>query len=93
MLNVKSFAACAVAFSAFVSTPLRAEQLDASGFKRSFNIAFPGYAGTTTLSDFPVLVRLSPDLNDFQYDKCAAYGADLRFADADGTLLAHEIDT
>lgn len=93
MLNVKSFAACAVAFSAFVSTPLRAEQLDASGFKRSFNIAFPGYAGTTTLSDFPVLVKLSSDLNDFQYDKCAAYGADLRFADADGTLLAHEIDT
>ena len=56
-----------------------AEQIDASQFRRSFNVAFPGCAGTTMLTDLPVLVRLSLELNDFQCDKCAD-GGDLRIS-------------
>ena len=62
-------------------------------YEKSFTITFPGYKGTTTLTDFPVLVRLSPERNDFDYSKCAAGGDDLRFSDANGNLLSHEIDT
>ena len=43
------------------------------------------------LTNFPVLVRLSESaIRGFHYDRCKA--DELRFALADGTLLAHEID-
>ena len=45
---------------------------------------------TTTLTNFPVLVRLSADIPRFSYGKCKA--DELRFALPDGTLLSHEID-
>ncbi len=49
---------------------------------------------TTTLSNFPLLVRLSSTRQPcFDPADCGTGGADLRFALADGTLLAHEIDT
>ena len=72
--------------------PARAETLDASAFSQKLSITFPKYAGSGTLADFPVLVKLS-EANGFHYAKCAADGSDLRFALGDGTLLAHEIDT
>ena len=56
--------------------------------------AVSGYAGTETLTNFPVLVKLAADAPaGFDYADCAEGGADLRFAAADGTLLPHEIDT
>lgn len=39
------------------------------------------------------MIRLSKALNEFDYSKCAANGADLRFADSNGNLIPHEIDT
>lgn len=69
-----------------------ADTIDASAFSQSFGIRFQGYSGSTALTDFPVLVKLS-EATGFQYAKAAAGGADLRFALADGTLLSHEIDT
>ena len=64
------------------------------GYKKSFRVSFPGYVGSSALTDFPVLVRLSPELNGFDSSKCRLpNGGDLRFADAGGNLLAHEIDT
>ena len=45
---------------------------------------------TNTLTNFPVLVRLSESIPGFSYDKCKS--DELRFALADGTLLAHDID-
>ena len=69
-----------------------ADTIDASAFSQSFGIQFPGYAGSSTLTDFPVLVTLSA-ATGFQYAKAAAGGDDLRFALEDGTLLSHEIDT
>ena len=53
-----------------------------------------GYSGESTLANFPVLVRISPEkISGFSYDDCAANGADISFKGADGTTLAHEIDT
>ena len=71
-----------------------AEQIDPSQFARTFNITFPGYSGSETLTDFPVLIRLSKDRNDFKYSACKlANGGDLRFADSEGNLLSSEVDT
>ena len=70
-----------------------ADTIDASAFAAHFDAMFPGYAGAAPLTDFPVLVRLSPALNKFDYSLCQSGGADLRFADADGNLIPCEIDT
>ena len=53
-----------------------------------------GYSGSTSLSGFPVLVRISPQrIPGFRYSDCKADGGDLRFTSADGTVeYPHEID-
>lgn len=43
-----------------------------------------------SVKDFPLLVRL--DSSSIDFSKVKAGGADLRFADPDGTLLPHEIE-
>ena len=71
-----------------------ADPVDWTQYARSFEITFPGYTGSESLTDFPVLVRLSAARNDFQYSKCKLQdGGDLRFSDAEGNLIPHEIDT
>ena len=68
--------------------------VDWTQFERTFNVKFRGYRGSAPLQDFPVLVRLSPELNDFNYSKCRLVnGGDLRFSDAAGNLLPSEVDT
>ena len=53
-----------------------------------------GYTGTTTLENFPVLVKISESaVPGFHYDDCAAGGADLSFADAAGNALPFDVDT
>ena len=53
-----------------------------------------GYAGTSTLQNFPVLVRISEnDVPGFHYADCAAGGADLSFRDASGNALPFDVDT
>ena len=80
--------------AALAPLALSADPVDWSGYKYSLDIAFPGYSGSTTLTDFPVLVRLSAARNAFQYDKCRLpNGGDLRFSDAEGNLLSSEVDT
>ena len=84
-------AACA---AALIGATAFADQVDWTAYERSFNISFPGYTGSETLENFPVLIRLSAERNDFQYKKCkVANGGDLRFSDAEGNLLPSEIDT
>ena len=70
-----------------------ADAINASAFAAHFDVMFPGYSGAAPLTDFPVLVRLSPALNGFNYSLCQAGGTDLRFADAEGNLLPCEVDT
>ena len=72
---------------------LLSDSPDWTAYAKSFDITFPGYTGETTLTNFPVLVRLSSSRNNFDYSKCAVNGADLRFSDAEGNLIPHEIDT
>ena len=67
--------------------------IDWTAYAKSIDITFPGYTGATTLTNFPVLVRLSAKRNKFDYSKCQTNGADLRFSNAEGNLLSHEIDT
>ena len=63
------------------------------GTLRQSVITVSGYAGSETLTDFPVLVRLSPTtVSGFSYADCAADGRDIRFATTDGTPLPFEID-
>ena len=62
-------------------------------YAKEFNVTFAGYAGSTTLTNFPVLIRLSQARNDFDYSKCQTNGADLRFFDANDNLLPSEVDT
>ena len=70
------------------------EPLNASPFGFRVPMAVSGYAGAAPLTNFPVLVALSADSPvGFRYSDCAAGGFDLRFADADGNLLPHEVDT
>ena len=66
-----------------------AEELDTSVFLRKRTVTLSGYTGNSTLSDFPVLVRLPAAVSSL----CMPGGDDIRFADAAGNLLNHEIDT
>ena len=82
--------------AALFAQPLFADpvQIVPGDYAKGFSISFPGYRGVTTLENFPVLVKLSPELNDFRYSACkVANGGDLRFADSNGNLLASEVDT
>ncbi len=71
----------------------QADAVDWTKYKMSVQVTFSRYAGSTTLENFPVLVRVSP-ANGFYYSQFKdASGGDLRFSDADGNLLPSEIDT
>ena len=80
-------ATCAVVL--FSAGSMQGAQLEAT-YAHSLTVKFPGYTGSATLTNFPVLVRLPAG---FDYASCQAGGADLRFAAADGELLDSEIDT
>ena len=80
--------------AAFAATAAMADALDTSLFLVKSEMTIPGYAGSTTLANFPVLVRLAANSpTGFDYNDCAADGSDIRFADANGDLIPHEIDT
>lgn len=64
-----------------------------SSFSKKLVFTVAGHTGSEDLQHFPVLVRLSTAINGFDYADCGTGGAGLRFADADGNLLHHEIDT
>jgi len=73
---------------------LSAATLDASLFQANANLKVMGYTGMSELADFPVLVRLREGFpTGFTYADAGTDGAGIRFADAEGNLLAHEIDT
>ncbi len=62
-------------------------------YSRSLKVTFAGYNRPTAVSNFPILVELSPSLAGFSYNQFTSpVGNDLRFTDANGTVLNHEID-
>ena len=81
-LAVSVFATAVAALSAFALP------------RKSVDIAVSGYTGASTLANFPVLVRISPQrISGFSYADCAADGRDIAFEDANGNALDREIDT
>ena len=71
-----------------------AEELDPALFTYKSTVTVSGYTGSSTLTDFPVLVKLADGApTGFDYGNCAADGSDLRFADPDGNLIPHEIES
>ncbi len=86
----------ALAIGATTACLLQATPLDVSGFSKSIVITVPStsIAQGVSLTDFPVLVRLSSAIDGFTYsDFRQQGGADLAFLDSRGNVLAHEIDT
>ena len=69
-------------------------RMDTSPFAYKSAATVGGYAGSTTLANFPVLVRLAANSPvGFNYEDCAADGSDIRFTDVNGIPIPHEIDT
>ena len=62
--------------------------------KKVLTLEVAGYAGTETLTNVPVLVRLSTAIDGFSYaDFVDAKGGDLIFTDESGSMIyPHEID-
>ena len=84
-------AMCGVVLFAFTAS---ATTIDPSNYDYSMTIRPASGKVPSTLTGFPLLVRLSTARQPwFNPLDCGTNGADLRFALADGTLLAHEIDT
>ncbi|MDD2597973.1 MAG: c-type cytochrome [Kiritimatiellae bacterium] len=71
-----------------------AEAVTAAQWGRSIDISINGYQGSSSLSDFPVLVSLNPTaIPGLDYHDFNAQGSDLRFTDsANAILLEHEIE-
>jgi Concanavalin A-like lectin/glucanases superfamily/Domain of unknown function (DUF2341) len=55
-----------------------------------FNTTQSGAWISSTITDFPVLVRLTQ--NNFNFSESGAHGADVRFAKSNGTPLSFEIE-
>ena len=70
------------------------EMIDEAIFRCKMPITVTAGKVSSTLANFPVLVRLSAERQPgFVPADCGEGGVNLRFALDDGTLLAHEIDT
>ena len=89
MKRILAVLSCLVAFGA------EAGYLDMGSFGHSIKLKVAGYSGTETLTNFPVLVRLSEaGIPGFQYsDLTNSKGKDIAFFDAGGNHIASEIET
>ena len=93
-MNIKIRLPILAAALAVILAPAHATTIDPSNYDYSMSISPAAGRIATTLSNFPLLVRLSSTRQPwFNPADCGTGGADLRFALADGTLLVHEIDT
>ena len=93
-MNIKIRLPILAAALAVILAPAHATTIDPSNYDYSMSISPAAGRIATPLSNFPLLVRLSSTRQPwFNPADCGTGGADLRFALADGTLLAHEIDT
>ena len=56
-------------------------------------LVFSGYSGSTTLTDFQAMVKLTEGQYGFSYNDYAAKdGSDIWFSDWQGNVIPHEID-
>ena len=75
-------------FSANANTIVLANET----YRRLLTMTATGYDGADELTNFPVLVRLSSAVDGFDASSVRD-PAEIRFEDADGRLIPHEIDT
>ena len=66
--------------------------LATDNYRRLLTMTATGYDGEGALANFPVLVRLSSAIDGFDASSVRS-PAEIRFADANGNLIPHEIDT
>ena len=93
-MKTKKMLKLSMAFAALSAVAMARADVDWTQFDRSFSVKLTGYRGSSTLENFPVLIKLSKSLNGFDYSKCKiSNGGDLRFSDAEGNLLDSEVDT
>ncbi len=80
-----------LALAGLWATAAFAEPLNTANFEKQITITASGYTGAETLENFPVLVRLAANApTGFSYDE--ATRDEIRFADALGNVIPHEID-
>ena len=73
---------------------LAARTASAATYAKTLELTVAGVPEGVTLTDFPLLVRLSTEIDGFSYaDFQSADGTDLRFEDANGNGLAYDVDT
>ena len=83
----KFAAACAAVLCAFGAVAGE----DFSQYAHKAYITFSGYAGESTLTNFPALVRIAEEVGGFSYADCAlANGGDVRFSLGNGIELPSE---
>ena len=63
-----------------------------SDYRYRMTMTASGYDGESTLTNFPVLVRLGSSISGFDVTT-VSNPSEIRFADAAGNLIPHEIDT
>ena len=63
---VKAAAIAVAAVAASASLTANATVINLAAYDHSFTITFPGYSGSETLTDFPVLVKVSAVRNNFR---------------------------
>jgi hypothetical protein len=81
---------CIAAVAAVAATALA--DLDFSAFSHRATIDFAGYAGASTLTNFPAFVRLEEGTGGFSISDCAlAGGQDVRFSLGNGTELPSKV--
>ena len=79
-------------YTAVYSRTANAIPLATADYRRSLAMTATGYDGAGTLERFPVLVRLSSAISGYD-GSTVEDPSEIRFADAAGNLVPHEIDT
>ena len=95
MVELFSTSYCKVAFACVLVMSAgmgSSETVTPSAFTHSSSIRVGGYTGSSALANFPLMIKLAENSPvGFSYADCEQNA--LRFADADGNILPHEIDT
>ena len=93
-MKLKSFSLILIAAIGLASFGVKADYLHMEHFAHTNKLMVAGYAGSETLVNFPVLVRVNA-IAGFQYSDMSdpTKGRDLAFFDVNGNHLESEIDT
>ena len=79
---------------AAVAAAVVAQGVEDSESCGSAKIVFAGYGGTSELTNFPALVRISTEkMPGIDMSKFRQNGSDIRFFDADGIEIPHEVES